>query len=314
LNTRRRNWLLLGAVGAVGAVGVVVIASGTAFKPDRAPTRYFDTTRPAVIAHQGGDGTLPGNTLEAFLHADSLGVDVLEMDVHQTRDGVLVLMHDASVDRTTNGTGAIMEMDLATLQALDAAWHWPFDGTAAHRGRGFRVPTLESVLGKFPQQRFNIEIKQAAPSIGAALCVLLRLQGAVERTLVASFHRTALGDFRQVCPEVATSAHRWEVTGFLVAERIGLPGLLTQAHALQVPLEQYGITLTAVDRIEAAHHQGLYVDAWTLNEAGTIRDAFRRGVDGVITDRPDIALAVRAELIRAGDLPVPDSGEDQDRQ
>jgi glycerophosphoryl diester phosphodiesterase len=113
---------------------------------------------------------------------------------------------------------------------------------------------------------------------------------------------------------VATSAHRWEVTGFLVAERIGLPGLLTQAHALQVPLEQYGITLTAVDRIEAAHHQGLYVDAWTLNEAGTIRDAFRRGVDGVITDRPDIALAVRAELIRAGDLPVPDSGEDQDRQ
>jgi len=306
LNPRKRNWLL------IAAIGVFVLAFGTVFKPERALTRYFDTTRPAVIAHQGGDGILPGNTLQAFKHADGLGVDVLEMDVHQTRDGVLVIMHDATVDRTTDGSGAIVDMDLATIKTLDAAYHWPFDGTSPERGRGFRVPTLDEVLETFPQQRFNIEIKQETPSIADGLCTLLRERGVVERTLVASFHRDALSDFRKACPDVATSAHRWEVTSFVAAQGIGLPGLHNpRAHALQVPLEQYGIELTSEARVAAAQRLDLYLDVWTLNDADAIGAAFRRGVDGVITDRPDIALAVRAELKRSGDLPVPDSGADQ---
>ncbi|MBM4205286.1 MAG: glycerophosphodiester phosphodiesterase [Gammaproteobacteria bacterium] len=309
LNSRQRNWLL------IAAIGVFVLAFGTVFEPERALTRYFDTTRPAVIAHQGGDGILPGNTLEAFKNADGLGVDVLEMDLHQSRDGVLVLMHDATVDRTTDSSGAITDMDFATLKALDAAYHWPFDGTSPQRGRGFRVPGLEEVLESFPEQRFNIEIKQETPSIADGLCTLLRQRGVVERTLVASFHRAALGEFRKACPEVATSAHRWEVTSFIAAQGIGLPGLHNpRAHALQLPLKQYGIELTAEDRVAAAQRLDLYVDVWTLNDAAAIRDAFSRGVDGVITDRPDIALAVRDELTRSGDLPVPDSGGDRDLQ
>lgn len=291
MTVRQRNWLL------IGAVGVFVIAFGLVSVPERAMTAYFDTSRPAVIAHQGGDGLRPGNTLLAFDHADSLGVDVLEMDVHQTRDGVLVLMHDATVDRTTNGQGDITGMDFAALRQLDAAWHWPFDGTAPWRGQGVTVPALHEVLDAYPRQRFNIEIKQENPSIGVALCALLREKQVQDQALIASFHRRAMLDFRLACPEVATSAHRYEVMGFVVAEGIGLPGLHRPvAHALQVPLQQYGIELTSNARLAAAHQIDLYVDAWTLNDAASIEAAYRRGVDGVITDRPDIALAVRSRL------------------
>lgn len=295
MTLRQRNWML------IFAVCVFIFVLSAVSKPERAQTSYFQTTHPAVIAHQGGDGLFPGNTMPAFEHANALGVDVLEMDVHQTRDGVLVLMHDASVERTTDGRGLVREMDADALFKLDAAYHWPFDGSSPWRGKGVVVPRLDAVLAAFPEQRFNIEIKQEDPPIGAALCESLKAHNATDRALIASFHRSAMLEFRQACPMVATSAHRYEVMAFVAFEAIGMITWHSPAaHALQVPLDQYGITLTSPERLEAAHLRDLYVDAWTLNDPEQIDAAFRRGIDGVITDRPDIALEVRNRI--AGEL------------
>ncbi len=299
MNVRQRNWMLM------GVMLLLILLLSSMGDTERAPTAYFERSMPMVIAHQGGDGLRPGNTLLAFAHADQLGVDVLEMDVHATQDGVLVLMHDHTVDRTTEGTGLLREMPFSAVQTLDAAYHWPIGGEAIYRGKGVRVPTLAKVLERFPAQRFNIEIKQSEPSIVEPLCALLRQQDRVSQTLVASFHGAELDRFRRVCPEVATSAAQAEITAFLLFNLAGLPKLHEpRAHALQVPVERYGIKLTSRERVAAARSLDLYVDAWTLNDASSITHAIERGVTGVITDNPDVALRVResmglASLIRS---------------
>ena len=125
-----------------------------------------------VIAHQGGEWLRPSNTLVAFDHAVELGVDVLEMDIHQTQDGVIVLMHDATVDRTTDGSGAIKEMSFAEIRELDAGYYWTDDdgATYPYRGQGIQVPTLEELFQRYPDMRMNIEIKQETPSMVRPFC------------------------------------------------------------------------------------------------------------------------------------------------
>jgi len=291
MNVRQRNWMLM------GVMLILILLFSSLGETQRAPTAYFETPMPMVIAHQGGDGLRPGNTLLAFAHADQLGVDALEMDVHATRDGVLVLMHDDTVDRTTDGTGLLREMPFAAVQTLDSAYHWPIGGEAIYRGKGVRVPALAKVLERFPAQRFNIEIKQAEPSIAEPLCVLLREQDRALQTLVASFHGSALNEFRRVCPEVATSAAQAEITTFLLFNLVGLPKLHDpRAHALQVPIERYGVELTSRERVAAARSLDLYVDAWTLNDEASITNALARGVTGIISDCPDVALRVRQSV------------------
>ncbi|MEZ5596934.1 MAG: glycerophosphodiester phosphodiesterase, partial [Pseudomonadales bacterium] len=223
--------------------------------------------------------------------------DVLEMDVHATRDGALVLMHDDAVDRTTNGTGRLADMDLATVQSLDAAYHWPFDGNPVYRGKGVRVPLLADVLERFPRQRFNIEIKADSKPLAEALCGVLHQTAREPVALVASFHRTALQHFRTVCPDVATSTSQAETTVFLLFSALWLDRLYRPvAGALQVPLERFGIPLSSEAMIASAARHGMYLDVWTLNGEAAIEAAYARGVSGVITDRPDLAMAVRNRL------------------
>jgi len=206
---RQRNWLLIFAV-----VVMIVLAQRLA-PPAEITTSYFDAPRPMVIAHQGGDGLRPSNTLLAFQHAVDLGVDVLEMDVHRTADGALVLIHDATVDRTTDGSGALAAMTLAEVKTLDAAFRWPYQGeTRPYRGRGVQVPTLAEVVERFPSLRYNVEIKPDSAEVGAALCDELTRLGAARRVLVASSHADAMAGFRHACPQVPTSAHRSEMNWF----------------------------------------------------------------------------------------------------
>lgn len=278
----------------MGIMLLLIVLFSSLGTPPREPTNYFDVPLPMVIAHQGGDGLRPGNTMLAFVYADQLGVDALEMDVHATQDGVLVLMHDDSVDRTTDGTGRLREMSHASVQSLDAAYHWPIGGEAVYRGKGVKVPSLAKVFERFPRQRFNIEIKQTEPSITEPLCALIREHDRANQVLVASFHSGVIDEFRSVCPEVATSATQSEVTAFLLFNLVGLSKLHhPRAYALQVPIEQYGVQLTSGERVAAARSLDLYVDAWTLNDETSMGLALERGVTGIITDNPDVALKVR---------------------
>ena len=287
MKPRTRNWLLI-----FTALLLVVLVDRLTPTPEPSTLYYFDVPKPMVIAHQGGDGLRPSNTLLAFQHAADLGVDVLEMDVHRTRDGALVLMHDATVDRTTDGSGALADMTLAEVKALDAAYHWPYQGDERpYRGRGVRVPTLAEVIERFPALRFNVEIKPDSAEVAGALCDALEHLDVTDRVLVASFHSSAMNGFRKACPSVAASAYENEVRWFYLQYRLGLARFADPvASALQIPPATGGYDLARPGFIEAAAARGLHVDYWTINDPHQMRILVERGAGGLITDRPDVLL------------------------
>lgn len=250
---------------------------------------------PLVIAHQGGDGVWPGETMLAYQNAVDLGVDVLEMDIHITKDGELILMHDETVDRTTDGTGEIESMTLTDLKKLDAAYDWsPDEGkTFPYRGQGIQVATLEEIFQAFPEMRMTIEIKKTNSSMAKPFCDLIREYNMQDKVLVASFHDERLQEFRAECPEVATSSAKNETTVFVLLTKAFLGGFYSPIfYSLQVPEESGGITVMTPAFVRAAHARNLAVEPWTINDEETMRKFIEWGVDGIITDRPDILMEV----------------------
>ncbi len=259
------------------------------------PYYATDSGRPLVIAHQGGDGIWPGNTMFAFQNAADLGVDVLEMDVHITQDGVLVLMHDETVDRTTNGVGEIESMTLEELKRLDAGYDWSSDDGVIFpfRGQGITVPTLEEVFTAFPNMRMTIEIKKTNDSMAKPFCEMIRKHNMQEKVLVASFHDERMKEFRAECPEVATSSAKDETTLFVVLTKPFLGNFYSpKFFSLQVPEESSGITVMTPAFVKAAHERNLAVEPWTINDTETMEKLIAWGVDGIITDRPDIMMEI----------------------
>lgn len=248
-----------------------------------------------VIAHQGGDGVWPGETMFAYQNARDLGVDVLEMDIHITADKKLILMHDETVDRTTDGTGEIESMKLDELKKLDAAYDWSPDGgqTYPYRGKGLKVATLEEVFQAFPEMRMTIEVKRSARSMTKPFCDLIREYNMQDKVLVASFYDERLKEFRDECPGIATSSAKNETTVFVLLTKAFLGGFYSpKFFALQVPEESGGITVMTPGFVRAAHARNLAVEPWTINDEETMRKLIEWGVDGIITDRPDILIKV----------------------
>ncbi|MEN8758000.1 MAG: glycerophosphodiester phosphodiesterase, partial [Desulfobacterales bacterium] len=254
------------------------------------PHPYFAAAGFQVIAHRGGSGLGPENTLAAFRRSLAAGADVLEMDVRTTADGHPVVLHDATVDRTTDGRGAVNEMTLAQLKKLDAGFRWTADQGRSFpfRGRGITVPTLSEVLAAFAETPLITEIKEKRPEVSQSVCDMLRRHGRITRVLVASVHAGVLERFRQVCPGVATSAGPSEALWFYLLSRAGLAFLYSPAmQALQVPVTFRGLTVVSRRFVAAAHARNLTVAVWTVSAEGTMRRLIEAGVDGIMTDYPD---------------------------
>ncbi|MFN8382684.1 MAG: glycerophosphodiester phosphodiesterase family protein [Anaerolineales bacterium] len=259
------------------------------------PYYAADANHPLVIAHQGGDGLWPGETMFAYQNAVKLGVDVLEMDIHITKDGVLVLMHDEAVDRTTDGSGEIESMTLEELKKLDAGYDWSSDNgiTFPFRGTGLQIATLEEIFTAFPDKHMTIEIKKTNTSMAQPFCELIRKHKMEDKVLVASFYDDKLKEFRATCPEVATSSAKNETTVFVLLTKPFLGSFYSpKFFSLQVPEESGGITVMTPTFVKAAHERNLAVEPWTINNAKTMKKFIDWGVDGIITDRPDIMLEV----------------------
>ncbi|MGI8495910.1 MAG: glycerophosphodiester phosphodiesterase [Pyrinomonadaceae bacterium] len=268
---------------------------------------YFSTGKPAeakaifkqqnsnflVFAHRGGGGLYPENTLEAFEDSAKLGVDVLELDIHATSDGKLVVLHDSAVDRTTNGRGRVSEMTLENLKKLDAGFQFSPDGgkTFPYRGRGITVPTLEEIFNAFPKIRFNIEPKQQTPSITQPLCSILRERKMTDRVIVGSFRQEVIDKFRAECPEVATSASPKEAVQFLAMYKTGLSDAYAPPmQALQIPENLGYLNVVSKHFVETAHRLNLKVHVWTINDPTDMQRLIEAGVDGIMTDYPDRLL------------------------
>ncbi|HEV7128057.1 MAG TPA: glycerophosphodiester phosphodiesterase [Ktedonobacterales bacterium] len=260
---------------------------------------YLTHARPLFFAHRGGSGVAPENTLEAFARGLSLGAAAIETDIQQTRDGAIVVMHDASVDRTTNGTGPVSGFTLDELRRLDAGYRFTPDGgqTFPFRGQGVTIPTLRAAFERFPDVRFNIDLKQSSPARERALWTLIQQLDARDRVLVASGEAHAsIVRFRQLSAgQVATSASEREIRGFFGATLARATRWLHPAYdALQVPPSYRGIRVVSRPFVTAAHRLGLAVHVWTVDTAATTERLLALGVDGIMTDRPDLLAPVFA--------------------
>jgi glycerophosphoryl diester phosphodiesterase len=255
---------------------------------------YFADQGFLVIAHRGGRGLMPENTLAAFAHAKALGVDVLEMDLRASADGHLVIIHDASVDRTTNGRGRVDSLTLSQLRSLDAGYSWSSDGkTFPHRGQGLRIPTLDEVLAEHSNMRLLIEIKNNSPQVAQRFCETLQRFDMLDKTIVASFHGAALTAFHAACPQTPISATSGEVALFTLLHLFHLDAAYIEPPlAFQMP-ERLG-PLQVVDPrfVESLHARHVQLHVWTVNREEAMRRLIDLGVDGLITDYPDRLLHV----------------------
>jgi glycerophosphoryl diester phosphodiesterase len=259
---------------------------------------FFDGARTLAIAHQGGRGLWPENTLTAFEGAAALGVDVLEMDLRGTKDGHLVVLHDPTVERTTDGRGPVAELDLDEIRALDAGYRFRnAEGEYPYRGRGIRIPTLEEVLSRFPDIRVNLEMKDFEPPLARTLCSELRRLGAATRSLVASFEHAPMVAFREICAEVATSATMREGLLFYQLDRLKLLSVFrSPAVAFEVPEYLGDIHVVRPPFLERARSFNLRVQVWTVNEEEDLKRLLSMGVDGIVTDYPDRLLRAMGRL------------------
>lgn len=292
---KRSRWLWLG----LGTLGLGVLVVGTLHllaRPASTPPYLQQFTRyPLVIAHadDSGSGLWPGNTLTFLDGVAGLGVDVLEMDIHLTRDGVIVLMHDNTVDRTTNGSGAISALTLAELQALEVGDNWSNDDgqTYPYQGQGLKVPTLAEVFERFPTYPINLEIKEATPSLVVPLCVLIREHHKENQVIVASAHDSAMRELRATCPEVATAPSADQVRTFVYLHFVGLTGIISPDYqAFQVPERSSNITVVTPSFVAAAHQRNVQIHIWTINDPADMQRFISMGVDGIMTDRPDVLM------------------------
>lgn len=250
----------------------------------------FDVNARPVIAHRGGRARAPENTLEAMQLGIADGADAIELDVRLSRDGEVVVIHDATVDRTTDGSGAIDRMTLADLRSLDAACN--FSGVHAKPvARGAcRIPTLVEVFESFPGTPLIIEVK--APAASILTRALIEKHGAEDRCLVDSFHSNALSVFRG--SRIAHGASRNGVVRLLAGSFLRTRELLAiELSALCIPRTYRGLPLPVRRLVAIVRSAGKPTHIWTVNDPAEALEMWALGASGIITDEVALILAAR---------------------
>ena len=275
-------------------IAVALIALAQTSRPASQPSVLAALgDQPLVIAHRGGKGLWPENSLFAFQRASALGVNMLEMDLHLSSDGELVVIHDRTLERTTDGEGPVAALSLTQLQALDAGYRWSADGGQSYpyRGQGIRIPSFAEVLEGFPDTPKVIEIKVADVGMEALLCDALEAHQQRDLVIVGSFYDRSLQLFREQCPGVATSAGPGSVRLLVALNWLGLGSLLSPSYqALQIPEQHDGLLIASPRMLKTAAQRGLNVQLWTINEQPDMHRLLDLGAHALITDYPDRAL------------------------
>jgi glycerophosphoryl diester phosphodiesterase len=267
--------------------------------------------RVIAYAHQGGAWESPSSTLHAIAHAIDAGATGIELDVHATADGELVVCHDATVDRTTAAHGTIASFTLAQLRALDFSYWWipgadvtpdrpageyPFRGRAP-LDPSFGIATLRQVLERFPGVVLNLDVKQTAPVVAPyeeSLARLLAEFGRTDDVVVASFLDPATDAFRSFAPLVPTSAGTVATAEAWQAVQAGDDVPDIPAVAYQVPERQGDLVVVDERFVQAAHRAGKAVHVWTVNDTESMERLLDLGVDGIISDLPTTLCGVLA--------------------
>jgi glycerophosphoryl diester phosphodiesterase len=290
------------------AIAVIALPSVAA----AGPTDWTEL-RTLNIAHQGGEDEAPSNTMYAYDRAMRLGSDMLETDIHVTKDDKIAVIHDSTVDRTTNGTGSVYDMTLAQIQKLDAGYwlvpgrgtdhstrpdsDYPFRGVRTgdvkpppgFKPADFRIASLPQVMKRYPDVPINIEIKGESDENVASylhnaevLAEYLNGLGRTRGIIVASFNDEALARFHELAPTIDTAPGVAGVAAYVLGDVPPPEG----TKAFQVPMEFSGIPVVTPEFVAKAHGDGYGVHVWTIDDEPTMKDLFDLGVDGIMTAQP----------------------------
>jgi glycerophosphoryl diester phosphodiesterase len=280
----RRSILIAAAAATAGAVAVAVVRGRSRNTRRAHPVLEGG---PLMIAHRGGSGLAPENTLAAFVSAATTwGADMMELDVHATADGHCVVIHDPTVERTTDGSGAVAHMSFAQIAELDAGYRFTRDGAATFpfRGKGVRVPSIVEVLEALPEMRFTIEVKHA--SAQRPLFDAIERFGAAHRVVAAGMYnrvRTLFARHRG-----AVSASTEQVRTFITAHRLRLDRFIAAPFdVVQLPETHNGDRVVTPRLVRALHRRGIPLHVWTVNDAADMERLLDWRIDGIVTDRPD---------------------------
>lgn len=304
----RLNRTLVLVVKLVAVLGVLYGLSLWLFPSNQ--RSIYHRQEVTVIAHQGGNLERPDSTFIAFDHAISVGADILEMDLHLTRDGEVVVMHDARVDRTTDGQGRIRDLTLAEIKQLNAAYWWPYhplDDVAKERVPGemdfpFRsaqptIPTFREMLERYPGHRFIIDLKDNSDDLRDATMALIEEYNRWHSILIGSFHNDTLAVVRAEYPEAMTLATETQVRTLYVLHWLRLEHLMrTPVKGLAIPMRAGPINLATPRFVAAVRRTGIPIYFWTINEDEDMRKLIELGVDGIITDRPERLQQIKQEM------------------
>lgn len=254
----------------------------------------LDPARHIVIGHRGAAAEAPENTLPSFARALEAGADALELDVRVTADGVPIVMHDPTLDRTTDRSGTVASLSWEEVRTADAGARFSGDGgeSLPFRDRGLSVPTLAEVLQRFPDTPLVVELKEAC---GAdRVKAVLEQHGAAERGVLGSFDAAALEPFRT--GGFLLGAGRGEVARLLVGSLVGLPPRRVGYSALTIPLRHRGLPVVTNGLLRAARRLGCPVHVWTVDDPSVAQRLWERGVIGIITNDPAAMVRVRGEV------------------
>lgn len=242
-----------------------------------------------VYAHRGSTVLAPENTGAAFELALGLGADVLEIDVRLSRDHEVIVTHDARIDRTCNGNGAVKAHSLIELKNLNAGWHFTDLEGKNYRQENIGLMTLTELFEQFPTARINIDIKDNSQDAAKAVSLAIIKADAQHRVNVGSFHAKALAHFRTFSPQVTTAATQPEVAQLYFGR--SLANSLKYQY-LQIPTQYFALPLATKNFISFAQKRNLAAVYWTINNVEDMKTLVQRGVDGIVTDRVDLACSL----------------------
>lgn len=257
----------------------------------------FFSDRPQVFAHRGGCALGPENTIAAFDIGMSTGADGLELDVHLSADNIVVVHHDKTLDRTTNASGPVAARTAAELARVDAGYWFQKGGEYPFRGRGIGVPTFDEVLRRYRGVPTVIEIKVYTAAMGEAVADVIRRADASRYTCIAGYGPSSARAARAALPEIAASAHKGEVRMALYRSWLRWPVRSASYQTYQVPERAEAVRIVSPRFVRDAHAHGFKVQVWTVDEEADMRRLLAWGVDGLISNRPDLAVRIRDEYL-----------------
>ena len=257
--------------------------------------RLLSLTEVTAIAHRGGSALRPENTLAAFAHAAELGADAIECDVHLSSDGEPVVIHDYTLERTTDAAGPVSDRTARELSELDAGHHFAVNGAFPFRGQGLHVPRLAEVLDRW-RGPVIVEIKGERPETAERALDVIRELGARDRVIIGGFSGVVLDAVRRVAPGVPTSASRDEITAALIGTAAGQPLVRGAFTVYQAPIRYQGQNGVHEAFVRAARALQIPVQVWIVDDPEEMRQLIRWGATGIISDRPDLAVGVRDRM------------------